>query len=66
MPKQQHSESGRRRGERRRHDSRERTYEEHTETVWASSSPIRIAGIVIAVAAIVGVTALFVAGVIKW
>ena len=67
MAKQKHSESGRRRGERKQHDAA--VHRQQTETMgrpWHASNPVRITAMVVMVVVIVGITALFVGGVIRW
>jgi hypothetical protein len=66
MAKENHSESGRHRGERREHDREERAYEEQTVTAWHQSPTVRVVGIVLVVLVSVAMTALFVGGLIKW
>jgi hypothetical protein len=64
--KQQHSESGRKRNERKQHDQREKRYEEHTEMAWHQNKTMRYGMIALVVVAIAGITLLFMAGLIKW
>lgn len=66
MAKRQRGESGRRRSERRKHDARERTYEQETTTPWHQSKTLRYAMFAIVVIAVLSLTLLFVGGVIKW
>jgi len=66
MAKKHRGESGRRRSERRKHDQRERAYEQHTEVAWHQSKGVRYAMFALVVIAVLGLTALFVGGVIKW
>ena len=66
MAKKRRGESGRSRNQRRQHDARERTYEQHTEMAWHESKPLRYAMVAIVVIAILALTGLFVAGVIKF
>jgi hypothetical protein len=66
MSNKRHSESGRKRSERRKHDQRERAYEEHTEMAWHENKTTRYVMVALVVIAIVTLTGLFVGGVIKW
>jgi hypothetical protein len=61
-----HSESGRSRNERKQHDQREKRYEQHTEMAWHQNKALRYGMIVLAAVAILGLTGMFVAGMIKW
>ena len=67
MAKQKRSESGRHRGERKSHDAA--VHRQQQETIgrpWHASDPVRITAIVVMVVVILGITAMFVGGVIHW
>ncbi len=64
--KKRHSESGRKRSERRKHDQRERAYEEHTEMAWHENKTTRYIMVALVVIAIVSLSVLFIGGFIKW
>ncbi len=68
MSKQKHSESGRHRNERREHDREAREYEENVYTGPAPhiSKGARYAGLAVVVIVIIGITVLFMGGVIRW
>jgi hypothetical protein len=66
MAKQRHSESGRTKAQRRQHDRREKHYEEATTQQWHQSPGLRVGMMLLVVVAVIGLTGLFVAGVIKW
>ena len=66
MSDEQHSEGGRDRTERREHDRKARAYNETTGNPLHLSSTTRVIGVLIVVVVIVGVTALFVGGIIHW
>jgi hypothetical protein len=66
MSNKHRSESGRKRSERRKHDQRERAYEEHTEMAWHENKTTRYVMVALVVIAILSLTALFIGGVIKW
>jgi hypothetical protein len=64
--KQRHSESGRRRSERRAHDQHARAAEATLGRPWHASPAVRYGFIVLAVVVVFSITALFVGGVIHW
>ena len=66
MSQEHQSESGRDRNERRDHDRKAREYNDTTGNPWHLSNTTRAIGGVIVVVLIVGVTALFVGGIIHW
>ncbi len=66
MSQDHQSESGRDRTERREHDRKARGYNETTGNPLHLSTSTRAIGVVIVVVVIVGVTALFVGGIIHW
>ena len=64
--KHRHSESGRRRNERRVHDQQARAAEAHMEAPWHANPAIRYGFIVLTAVVIFTITVLFIAGVIRW
>ena len=66
MSNKHQSESGRRRSERRKHDREARDRAARMDRPWHASPAVRYAFIVLAVVVIVGITFLFIGGVIHW
>ena len=64
--KHRHSESGRRRNERRAHDQHVRATEAQLDAPWHANPAIRYAFIVLTAVVIFTITVLFIAGVIHW
>jgi hypothetical protein len=64
--KHRHSESGRRRNERREHDQHARTAEANLEAPWHANPAIRYGFIVLTAVVIFTISVLFIAGVIRW
>ena len=66
MGDKQHSESGRHRGQRRKHDRQTREYEERVYTGWHLSKDVRVGVGAIVAVVIIGLTGMFMLGMIRW
>ena len=64
--KHRHSESGRRRNERRAHDKAVRAHEADMGRPWHASPAIRIGFVVMAAVVVISITLVFMSGLIRW
>jgi hypothetical protein len=64
--KHRHSESGRRRNERRAHDQHVRTAEAQLDAPWHANPTVRYGFLALTAVVIFTISVLFIAGVIRW
>lgn len=64
--KQKHSESGRSKSQRKQHDQREKQYEQTTGMQWQKNKVVLYGMVALVVVAVIGLTGMFMAGMIKW